>query len=135
MKNLEKTSGKQLHSLCKPKLIEKELRQQLFLRIVWWILNIKTKRNKRTLMSIIKYLYPTLELHLTMNWISRGGSRTAATSKMERFVIIVNGWKRFVIIVNGWKPLTIFIKRSILDVAAALDPPLISMDLVKLLIW
>ena len=22
----------------------------------------------------------------------RGGSRTAATSKMERFVIIVNGW-------------------------------------------
>ena len=23
----------------------------------------------------------------------RGGSRAAATSKMERFVIIVNGWK------------------------------------------
>ena len=36
------------------------------------------------------------------------------TSKMERFVIIV----------NGWKPLTIITKRSILDVAAALDPPL-----------
>ena len=35
----------------------------------------------------------------------RGGSRTAATSKMERFVIIVNGWKRFVIIVNGWNSL------------------------------
>ena len=47
---------------------------------------------------------------------SRGGSRTAATSKMERFVIIV----------NGWKPLTIITKRSILDVAAALDPPLAS---------
>ena len=31
--------------------------------------------------------------------VSRGGSRTAATSKMERFVIIVNGWKP--IIVNG----------------------------------
>ena len=45
----------------------------------------------------------------------RGGSRTAATSKMERFVIIV----------NGWKPLTIITKRSVLDVAAALDPPLI----------
>ena len=45
---------------------------------------------------------------------SRGGSRTAATSKMERFVIIV----------NGWKPLTIITKRSILDVAAVLDPPL-----------
>ena len=45
---------------------------------------------------------------------ARGGSRTAATSKMERFVIIV----------NGWKPLTIITKRSILDVATALDPPL-----------
>ena len=39
---------------------------------------------------------------------SRGGSRAAATSKMERFVIIVNGL------------LTIIINRSILDVAAAL---------------
>ena len=37
-----------------------------------------------------------------------------ATSKMERFLIIV----------NGWKPLIIITKRSILDVAAALDPPL-----------
>ena len=44
----------------------------------------------------------------------RGGSRTAATSKMEHFVIIV----------NSRKPLTIIPKRSILDVAAALDPPL-----------
>ena len=48
--------------------------------------------------------------------MSRGGSRTAATSKMERFVIIV----------NGFKPLTIITKRSILDVAAVLDPPLMS---------
>ena len=46
--------------------------------------------------------------------IHRGGSRTAAKSKMERFVITV----------NGWKPLTIITKRSILDVEAALDPPL-----------
>ena len=44
----------------------------------------------------------------------RGGSRAAATSKMERFVIIV----------NGCKPLTIITKRSILDVAVVLDPPL-----------
>ena len=44
----------------------------------------------------------------------RDGSRTAATSKIERFVIIV----------NGWKPLTIITKRSILDVAVALDPPM-----------
>ena len=49
------------------------------------------------------------------NNIIRGGSRTAAISKMERFVIIV----------NGWKPLTIITKRSILDVAAVLDRPLI----------
>ena len=28
------------------------------------------------------------------------------------------------IIINGWKPLTIITKRSILDVAATLDPPL-----------
>ena len=47
----------------------------------------------------------------TTNW---GGSRTAATSKMERFVIIV----------NGWKPLTIITKHSILDVTAVLDPSL-----------
>ena len=32
--------------------------------------------------------------------------------------------ERFVTIVNGWKPLTIIAKRSILDVAAALDTPL-----------
>ena len=38
--------------------------------------------------------------------------RTAATSKMERFVIMV----------NGFQPLTIITKRFILDVAAVLDP-------------
>ena len=42
----------------------------------------------------------------------RGGSRIAATSKKELFVIIV----------NGWKPLTIITKCSILDVAAVLHP-------------
>ena len=42
----------------------------------------------------------------------RGGSRTAATSKRELFLIIV----------NCFQPLTIIIKRSILDVAAVLDP-------------
>ena len=47
--------------------------------------------------------------------VAKGGSRTAATSKMEHFVIIV----------NGWKPLIIITKRSILDVTAALDSPLI----------
>ena len=41
----------------------------------------------------------------------RGGSRTAATSKVEFFVIIVNSWK------PSWK-------NSTLDVATVLDPPL-----------
>ena len=40
---------------------------------------------------------------------------TAATSKMEHFVIIV----------NGFQPLTIITKSSILVVAAVLDPPLV----------
>ena len=42
----------------------------------------------------------------------RGRSRTAATSKMEYFVIIV----------NGFQPITIITKRSFVDVAAVLDP-------------
>ena len=55
--------------------------------------------------------------------MQRGGSRAAATSKMEQIVIIVNSLtskkERFVIIVNGWTPLTIITKRSILDVAGS----------------
>ena len=43
--------------------------------------------------------------------LSRGGSRAAGTSKMECFVIIVNGFKR-----------------SILDVGAALYPPRLRLD-------
>ena len=42
----------------------------------------------------------------------RGGSRTAATSRMMRFVIIV----------NGFQPLNIITKHSILDVAAVPNP-------------
>ena len=44
----------------------------------------------------------------------RGGSRTAATSTMEHFVIIV----------NSFHSLTFVTKCSILDVAAVLDPSL-----------
>ena len=60
------------------------------------------------------YLTIKLTTLTTLTIKFRGGSRTAVTSKMERFVIIV----------NDWKPLTIITKRSILDVAAVLDPPL-----------
>ena len=45
---------------------------------------------------------------------TRGGSRAAASSKMECFVIVV----------NGFQALTIITKRYILNVAASLDPPL-----------
>ena len=48
--------------------------------------------------------------------VTRGGSRVASSSKMECFVIIN----------NGFKPLTIITKHSILDVAAVLDPPLVT---------
>ena len=57
---------------------------------------------------------PLLNTCVNLGRFIRGGSRTAATSKMECFVIIV----------NGFQPLTIITKRSILDVAAVLDSPL-----------
>ena len=47
------------------------------------------------------------------NAACRGGSRAAATSQMECFMIIV----------NDFQPLTITTEHSILDVAAALDRP------------
>ena len=75
---------------------------------------VKFVRDKLTLPTRV-----LADLFLNSNnaWEShgiRGGSRTAATSKMEHFVIIV----------NSEKPLTTILKRSILDVAAVLDPPL-----------
>ena len=47
-----------------------------------------------------------------MKILLRGGSRTAVTSKMELFVITVNGFQQ----------LTIITKCSILDATAVLDP-------------
>ena len=62
-----------------------------------------------------KYVIKKIDKHKS-KVINRSGSRTAATSKMEHFVIIVN---------NGWNPLIIITKSSILDTTAFLDPPLI----------
>ena len=82
----------------------------------------KVKISVSRLRIVLVEIYKTVNKLKLMNNIfkvkeyNQSGSRTAATSKMERFVIIV----------NGWKPLTIITKRSILDVAAALDPPLIT---------
>ena len=64
-------------------------------------------------MHIISYNKPILSFYL-FNKGPRGASRPAATSKMESFTIIV----------NGFQPLIIITKRSILDVVAALDLPL-----------
>ena len=51
--------------------------------------------------------------HISQNFNPcRGGTRTAATPKMELFVIIV----------KDFQPLTTITKCSILDVAAVLDP-------------
>ena len=63
-------------------------------------------------------------IHWVLNTpLARGVSRAAATSKMECFVMIV----------NGFQPLTIITKRSILDVAAVLDPPLNVLTTTELL--
>ena len=48
--------------------------------------------------------------------VIRSGYRTAATSKVELFVIIV----------TSFQPLTIITKSSTLDVAAVLDPHLLA---------
>ena len=66
-----------------------------------------------TIYKLLEYksLWNCLELPLKL---SRGGSRAAATSKMEGFVIIANGFHQ----------LTIITKHSILDIATVQDRPL-----------
>ena len=68
---------------------------------------------------------------------TKGGSKASATSKIELFVIIVNGFQQhprtaaiskmelFVIMVYGFQPLTIITESSTLEVAAAFNPPLV----------
>ena len=69
----------------------------------------------------VRYEFGFRVILKSLGCIDRGGSRAAAASKMERFVIIV----------NGWKSLTIITKHSILDIAAALDSPLIYLDIIS----
>ena len=61
----------------------------------------------------MKAVYTTAMIY-NVSTERRTRSRAVATSKMEHFVIIV----------NGFQSLTIISKRFILDIAAALDPPL-----------
>ena len=72
-------------------------------------------KNLGTLLKLLEQLLEVTPLHFTctIQKTHRGRSRATATSKMERFVVIV----------NGFQPLTIITKRSILAVAAVLDPP------------
>ena len=55
-----------------------------------------------------------------MQLITSGGSTAVATSKMECFEVTV----------NSWKLLTIITKHFILDVAAVLDPSLITVKML-----
>ena len=80
--------------------------------ILWIVLYSKQLRSN----NLNKRFFKT-DMYFKFYTTLRGGSRVAAASKMERFVIIV----------QGWKPLTIITKYSILNVAAALDPPLLSL--------
>ena len=67
-------------------------------------------------MKLVNFTYNSEDFYsYSLFNIIRGESRAAVTFKMERFVIIV----------NGWKPLTIITTRSILGAAAVLDPPLV----------
>ena len=74
-----------------------------------WIFPVKREWCKYSL-TVVKWSKP-LKFNRSKSWnqkIRRGESRTVATSKMEHFAIIVNGWKLHI----G------------LEVAAVLDPPL-----------
>ena len=53
---------------------------------------------------------------------------TAATSNIEPFVVIANGFQPLTVITKRFQPLTIITKHSILDVATVLDPPLVNCE-------
>ena len=79
----------------------------------WVYMGLKAQQN--TILLFLTNLFIRKVLRTNQLGTSiRGGSGTAVTSKMQHFVIIG----------STWKLLTISTKRSILDVAAVLDPPL-----------
>ena len=94
-------------------VIETELSD--FYKMVVAVMKMHFPKMKPQVVSYRKYkeFHNETFLDSIRHELTRGGSRAAATSKMERFVIIVNGFQQ----------LTIITKRSILDVATALDPP------------
>ena len=97
-------------------------------RSVWrnhWLNYILVGMNSSLVGTNYLYLLNPVGRNIFLSYMFSGGSRAAATSKMERFVIIV----------NGFQPLTIITKRSILDVVAALDPPLLAIKTHPLNNW
>ena len=85
--------------------------------LVSHILLFKTKNKFAKHEKLECFPYCTPHRAITSTCI-RGGSRNAATSKMEHFVIIV----------NGFQLLTIITKSSMFDAAAVLDPPLCALN-------
>ena len=75
---------------------------------------LKIQKNMTNVAKVICLEYSSTLILDNQLLIAEAGSRTVTTSKMEPFVIII----------NGWKALTIITKHSILDVAAVLDLPL-----------
>ena len=94
-------------------VIETELSD--FYKMILAVMKMHFPKMKPQVVSYRKYkeFHNETFLDSIRHELTRGGSRAAATSKMERFVIIVNGFQQ----------LTIITKRSILDDATALDPP------------
>ena len=90
------------HALCCSNLSVNKIYQQIAYEL------IPSQPYRRLCKNFLQRLLQMLILTKNI----RGGSRAGATSKMECFVIIV----------NGFQPLTIITKRFTLDVAAALDP-------------
>ena len=87
--------------------------KKIMLKVLKPTKHVQTSHNKNTCRNQQKLFY-FFQILLFVHVLDRGGSRTAATSKMEHFVITVDGF---------WS-LTIIRKCSILDVAAVLHPPL-----------
>ena len=113
-----------------------QLMVYIYVVYIYWLLFFKNHKLKYTIISqrrsfnsfllfdiffffhafISYYLFANFHalyiVYHILHFFIRNGSRTAATSKMELFKIIV----------NSFQPLTFITKCSILDVAAVLDP-------------
>ena len=85
-------------------------------KIVFDFLHIVFNTSKWPFKEYLQFFFQKKIEHIKYDFLYniRGGSGTAATSRMELFEIIV----------NGWKPITIINKCSILNVTVVLNPSL-----------